>query len=383
MSRRQLAALVICYLGQYVMGNMAYSLLPVYTVKLGMDESSIGIYLGLAFAAITAGALSSGWFSDRFQRRKLTLILSSAVGIPATLLMGQVSDFALLTLFTLIVWFAAGLGNATVSILAGLHADPQERGRVFGILSSAVALGIALGSFTAGAIVDRWGFAVLYGLAALTWLIPIVAALFIQDSVTTRPPAGQPKPAAVTLSRAIWLLLIANVLIAVTNFSSGFARPLTMNRLGFDASAISSASGISGLVTLPLPFLVGLLSDRIGRRQLLVAGYLLMSLGTLVLVPALNLWQFWASSSLIALAGSAAGVATAFVTDLAEPEALSTALSRFSATPWIGAIIGYVATGLVIQGLGLTTTLLIGATLPVLAILMLLGIRKRVQLVPA
>lgn len=383
MSRRQLAALLLCNLGIYVMGNMVFGLLPVYAVRLGMDESTIGLFLGLAFSAITIGALSSGWFSDRFQRRKLTMILACIPGIPAAYLMGQVNSFAPLLVCTLIVWFVSGLAGAMVNILTGLHAGAEERGRVFGLLATSSLLGIALGNFAAGAIVDRWGYPTLYALAALVWLLPIIAGLFITDDVRTGAPVGQPKASVAPLTTAVWLLLLASVSMNITNFSASLVRPLIMDGMSFDASAISSAAAISALVTLPLPFLVGWLSDRIGRKSLLIAGYALASVGMLALMFASSLWHFWASASLFSLAGATTGVASAYVTDLVPPEALSKALSRFSATAWIGAIIGYVVTGMIIEPLGLTNTVIIGAALSLLAIVMLLGIRQRVQLAPA
>jgi MFS family permease len=382
MQRKQLIALAICNMGVYVMGIMALSLLPVYAVQLGMDEGAIGILLALAFAALTAGSLSSGWFSDRFQRRKLTMIVACIIGVPATFLMGQVGSLLALTLVTLIMCFAAGIITAMVNILAGMYASPNERGRVFGILGTSIALANIVAGLASGAIVDRWGYAVLFDVTALVWLVSILGALFLSDTITTRLPVGQPKPAAVRLSSAIWLLILANILISIPGFIGNLARPLIMNGLGFAASDISNTFTVSGLVSLPLPFLVGWLSDRTGRKQLLIAGYMLASLGMLVLIGALHPVQFWLSSSLIALAGGVGGVASALVTDLAPPEALGTALARFSATPWIAAVVGYGVTGYVIQLLGVSSAMLIGAVLPVIAIFALLSIRKGARPVP-
>jgi DHA1 family tetracycline resistance protein-like MFS transporter len=220
-------------------------------------------------------------------------------------------------------------------------------------------------------------------LTAFIWLISIVAALFIQDDVVIHAnqvqenrPASIPTP----LSRALWMLILVNILVAITRFGTGFAQPLIMNKLNFDASAISSATAVSGLIALPLPFLVGWLSDRIGRRQLLIASYILTLLGAVLLISALDLWNFWLSSSFMTLAAGTTGVANAFVADMAPPEALSTAMARFSATPWIAGIIGYGATGFIIQGLGPTVTLLLGATLPIVAIIiMLMNVPRDVQ----
>ena len=384
MRRKQLITLALYSLGMYVMGNMAITLLPVYAVQRGMNESMVGIYFALAFSLTTIGAFVGGWLSNRFQRRKLTLIVVSVIGIPATYLMGQSHNLTTLTLFTLIDWFIVGIAVAVLNILVGMYAQPHERGRIFGMIATMIALGQVIGAFVCGAVVQRWGFPALYSLTALAWLAPLIAALFIQDDQRIIRPKGQPKPAAVPLGRAVSLMIVATILASISGNIAGLARPLTMNLLGFDANAISSAASVSGLVALPLPFLVGWLSDRTGRRQVLLASYIVTCLGMLVLIGALNLGQFWLSGSLMALAGGAGGVASALLTDLAPAEAQGTALARFSATPWIAAIIGFGATGVVIQTLGLAVTLLIGAALPLSAIALLLwSTRRSLEVVPA
>lgn len=381
MERRQLAALFVCNLGLYLVGYLHVTLLPVYAVQLGMSESSVGIYLGVSFASLTSGSLASGWLSDRFQKRRETMMTMCCLGIPATFLMGQANHPLLLTLATMGAWFSWGIGVSLVSILTGMYAEAAQRGRVFGLIATTLALAQVVGGFTSGAIVDRWGFAALFSLTALVWLIPLSAALFIRDSRSSRSPGQEVKPAA-SLSRSLWLLIIANTLVSVTVLSANMSRPLTMNRLGFDASAIASATSLSGLVALPLPFLVGWLSDRIGRRQLLIVGYVMTSLAMLLLIASFDLWQFLLSACLFTLGGGTLGVANALVTDLSPPEALGKALSRFSATPSFAGIVGFSVMGMVIEALGMPGLLLIAAALPALSILMLLTIRKRAQVAP-
>ena len=92
MKLKQLIALVVCTLGLYTAGTMLVILLPVYAVQLGMNEGIIGLYLGLAFSTLTIGALSSGWLSNRFQRRKLSIIVICLLAIPTTFMMGRLRE---------------------------------------------------------------------------------------------------------------------------------------------------------------------------------------------------------------------------------------------------------------------------------------------------
>jgi MFS family permease len=378
MRRQQLIALFLTNLVPYTIGQALLGLLPVYAVQLGMDEIGAGLYLSVAFGALAAATLSSGWLSNRFQQRKRMIILAGAVSIPATFLMGQVSSIALLTVLTMILWFAFGVMLTMLNILTGMYADPTSRGRIFGIMGTTIGLGAILGGFASGAIVDRWGFPALLTLAALGWLAQVLAALFLEDRKPVDSQNVLPEPAAAApLGRTIWLLIAAHALALIGQFSSNLGRPLMMDAAGFDASAIASTFVVSGFVGLPLPFIIGWLSDRLGRNQLLMLAYLAMSLGVFVLIPAAHLWQFWLS--MIFLSANIAGlsVGLAYVNDLAAPAALATATARFSASPWIAGVIGFGATGFVMQALGLQMTFFLAALFPLVSVLLVFAISRQ------
>jgi MFS family permease len=363
----------------YIIGNALLALLPVYAAQLGANEIMTGIFLSVAFGALAIGSLISGWLSDRFQRRKLMIILMGGLAVPATHLMGQVNTVAALTVCMMIVWFAGGVTSALVNILTAMRAAPHERGRIFGIIGITLGLAQVIGGYASGAIVNRWGYAALFTLAAVPWFIQILAALFLEDPRTPRAEADQPQPPAPPLSAAVWLLIVANVLSATVGFSLGLGRPLMMSGLGFNTQDISNTVAIGGFVLIPLPFVVGWLSDRIGRKQLLMVSYLTATASALTLISAASIGQFWLSSNLLSLGGAGLSLGLAYMTDISPKEALATALSRFSASPWIAGVIGFGATGFVIQRLGLTGAFVIVAVLPLLAIVMIGLIRKERQ----
>lgn len=383
MNRKQLAALFVCSLVTFSAGNALMTFLPVYAVHLGADEVGAGVYLSLAFAALSIGMLISGWLSNRFQRRKLTIMLCAVVSVPSIFLMGRVGSIELLTLFTMIAWFTGGITNATVNILTAMYANPHERGRIFGIMATTLALGQVIGGFASGVLVQNWGYPALFTVAAIAWIIPAFCGLFMQDRMVPRAPLDREVRSSTPVNSALWMLIGANILASITNFSAGLARPLIMDRLGFDAPAIASAVTVSGLITLPLPFVVGWLSDRISRKQLLIISYVLASVGALLMVTALQLWQFWLSASMFALVGGMVGVGLAYVTDLVPSEGVGSALAYFSATPPLAGVVGYAGTGFILQTLGMQGTFVAGAALPVVAIAMMLMIRRQVKIVAA
>ena len=90
-----------------------------------------------------------------------------------------------------------------------------------------------------------------------------------------------------------------------------------MSSLNFSVAEVARTAAVGGLVTIPVIFIFGSLSDKFGRRRFLSFGYLLGAVGALILISADQLWQFWAATALIFIARSTDGtVAPAMATDL-------------------------------------------------------------------
>ena len=390
MSKRQLITLFACSIIFFTNGNALMSLLPVYITRLGGDPEAVGYYFSLAFAAVAVGTLLTGWLSDRYQRRKLMLILSGAASVPLIWLMGQATDIAQLTLFTVLNWFISGVYVSEINILAGLFATEDQRGRVFGLLSSAVALGGLIGGLVSGPLVDRWGFSALFTMATgLAILLPTLG-LLVQDRFvpkTSVEPDGKPSQ-SFTLSLGFGLLFVASVIAFITNATGILARPLMMDTLQFDATTITGTVAIGGLIGLPLPFLVGWLSDLIGRKSLLIICYVLNGLGLLVIVSAFAPWHFWLSAAFQFSMAASIAVGSALMTDLVPRGSLGVGLSLFTSTNPIGYVIGFAGTGIAMRQFDIPATLILGVVLSVVSVLLLLPIRaggrkQRVKEAPA
>jgi MFS family permease len=123
--------------------------------------------------------------------------------------------------------------------------------------------------------------------------------------------------------------------------------------------------------------LVGRLSDGLGRKRILALAYIPGAVGLLALAVSSSLTHFWIATSLTFIMGAVHGaVGSALVTDLVPQASLGKGISFFSATTWAGGIIGYAATGEAVQQLGTMTTLILGALLPLCALLLLIPVRE-------
>src|SRR5262249_47542992 len=151
--------------------------------------------------------------SNRLQRRRAFIVAAGLVNCTATWLMGHTTQFWQLVVLTAVVWFCAGVATSMVTILAGMYASADERGKVFGILALNVALGALIGAGLSGRIVDHWGFQALFTLAAPCWLVQPFSALFVDDRRTSRAAASRGSSrSSASVGAAFYLFLLASVL---------------------------------------------------------------------------------------------------------------------------------------------------------------------------
>jgi MFS family permease len=378
MRTRQLSLLFVCSLVGAIFANGLMPLLPVYAARLGADAGVTGYYLAFCFLTLAVGAITAGWLSDKFQHRKLMLILVPIGIMPAVWMMGRTTQLWHLVTLTATVWLLGGMGLVLLSILASLSVDKEARGKVFGILSLTNGLGALIGGGITGLLVDHWGYATLFTVLTLIYIPRTVAAFFLEDKVVAPAPAMQTRTAktSMRLGRDFYLLFWASLAAAVVSYMGMLIRSLAMDHQGFSAAAISSTVAVAGVITLPVTPKIGSLSDRLGRKPFLVLSNLAAAAGMLLMMASASLWQFWVAVSLLFVAGSiAASVGSALVTDLVSPSKLGRGMSLFNTTNYVGGIVGFGMTGYAVQTLGMSATLLVGAGLSLVAIALLLPLR--------
>jgi MFS family permease len=381
-SKKQLSVLFLCSLVTYMVGNGLLPLLPVYAESMGASAIMEGLYLALAYLAIAIGALSAGKVSANLGR-KTPIIFAYLLAAPVAWSLGRVTSLWGLVVITALLWFFGGLGLALSMILTGLSAGENERGKIFGVIALTIGLGAVIGGLVTGWLVKGWGFPTMFSALAILLIFGAVAGLFLEEKEdqNQRPKEDQLRAPA-PLGRNYSLLFWASTVVSTGGFIFIFIRSLSMSGLGFDALAISSSGVIGGLVSFPLPFLMGWLSDRFDRKKILIFGYLLVILGLLLLAVSSQLWHFWLVSFLAGITvGANQSVGNALVADLISSESRGKGLALFSATVWIGGIVGFALAGLMLQNLTLLLSCTIGSLLGIAAIGLLIPIRNGRRLV--
>ena len=379
-SRRQLIALFLCSLVTWSVGNGLIPLLPVYAAELGASKAIAGLYLGFTYLALTIGALVAGVVSSKFRRQKLPLIIVCCISIPAAWLMGHTSTVLELAAVSAVLFFCGAASLVLVGILTGLSAGEQERGKTFGLIGLTSGLGSLVGNLGFGLLVEYWDYTTMFRGAAGILFLGLLCSLLVEEKKKTHTERKEiPTQKAPGLGKSFYFLFSACVLTSTAGFLVLLVRSVLMDDLNFRPLEISSTGAIGGLISIPFPFLMGWLSDRVGRKKLIMGGYLSTLAAVIILAISTRLWHFWLAIGLGCITTGSNSIGNALVNDLVPGQSLRKALSIFGAAAWIGGVFGFVLAGVSLQNLGFIPTYIIGGCLVVAAVLFLIPIRVGVN----
>jgi MFS family permease len=125
--------------------------------------------------------------------------------------------------------------------------------------------------------------------------------------------------------------------------SGNMGRSFFMSEKAFSSATITSTAAVGGIVSLPLPFVLGWLSDRVGRRSVRVGSILAGIASLLLLTLSRSLWQFSAATAFLSIHAISMSLGSAFVSDIVRKERVGTGVSLFQSAAWIGTIVGSVS----------------------------------------
>ena len=274
-----ITAAIACVTAVGIGLSLSIPLLSLEMERMGVSGAMIG--LNTALSGIACIIIVP--FVPRLAARLgvLTLLwLSIAVAILSFVSFKVFFDFA--WWFPLRFLFASAFGTLFVlsEYWINAAAPRHRRGLVMGVYATVLAIGFAIGP-AALKIVGTSGWppylagAALYALAAL----PLVAARGLSPALE-----GRAKRSVLSFILAAPVATLAALVFGAAE-TGGFALlPINGLRLGFDADNAAFLVSVLALGTVAFQIPIGLLSDRVDRRYVLVAAGLAGTLGA-VLIP--------------------------------------------------------------------------------------------------
>jgi MFS family permease len=252
--------------------EMLYPILPLFlTDTLKASGSVVGLIEGLAGATQNIVQGFSGALSDRLQRRKPIALAGYLLAALAKPLMGAATGWPVLAGGRLLDRLGTGTRSAPRDALIASSVDEADRGKAFGLEGLGDNAGAFLGPLLAVLLLMVWhlDMRLIFYLALVPGLLAFLMILFVEERPVEAKAKAKIDVSLGQFPRAYWKYLLATALFGLGNSSNAF---LILQTQDIGASLTMTILIYAGfnLVAALISYPAGFLSDRLGRRNILV-----------------------------------------------------------------------------------------------------------------
>ncbi len=377
---RTVIALSLVSLFNDASGEIIYPLLPLFlTETLGASKTFVGLVEGIAESVSSLLKLPAGWYSDRLPKRKGVVIVGySIASLIRPLLALAVAAWQVLAL-RFIDRLGKGLRSAPRDAMIADAASPEARGMAFGFHRAMDHVGAIVGSLIAAWLVSIYhsDYRKIFWVAAIPGVVTVLILIFLVQE----PPRATPKKVAPPLTFNLsgfhpdFKIFLAVLLLFMLSNSSDAFLLLRAKENGISTAMIPILWAALHVSKSLSSIIGGGLSDKFGRRKLIVAGWLLYAAIYFGFALAHTSFLMWILFLIYGIFfGLTEGVEKAFVADLVAPEQRGTAFGLYNLIIGIGALPASLLLGLLWQNFGAATALIASAIVSLLATVLLIGL---------
>lgn len=347
------------------------------TVLPLLAEQDFGITSAAVAASFVGGFglakaitnLFAGVIAERITRRR-TLILGWAFGVPVPLLIIWAPTWEWIVFANVLLGINQGLAwSMTVNMKVDL-VGPRRRGLALGFNETAGYMAVGVFAFLSGLVAQQWGARpepFYLGIALATVALGL-SAIFVRDTTAHMQlearqhssAASHPVPLRQTFAETTWRrrdlfgLSQAGFAINLNDAVAWAIFPLYFAAQGRSLDEIALLAAIYPLTWGVLQAPAGWASDHVGRRRLIVGGFLLQAAGTAAVLAG-SAFGVLVAAAVVLGVGKALAYPTllAAVSDAVAPARRASSLGVYRFWRDLGALGGAVVGGVLADLAGL------------------------------
>lgn len=360
-----------------ISSEMVYPLIPLYlTTVFGATPVLVGIIEGIAESIASLLKVFSGYVSDRFQHKKAIAFSGYATGLLYKAALLFAGSWGGILAARVIDRFGKGIRTAPRDVMVSESADKNNIGKAFGVHKMLDMAGSAIGILLAFLLmksIPANGYKTVFAVSVIPIVIALLLFFFVHEKKEKRETVQREHfwKNISKLDGNLKLYLAITFLFTLGNSSNSFLL-LRAADIGFDSSTTILLYFIYNVTASVLAIPCGRLSDKIGRKRLLVGGYLTFSLVYFG-------FAFCSTKPLMLLifvvygvyTAMTAGAERAFIAEIAPPQLKGTMLGLHSTLAGIALLPASVIAGLLWDGVGVYAPFLFGGALSLLSAVIL------------
>ena len=371
--------------------EMIYPLLPVFLAGvLGANASFIGAIEGTAETTASLLKLLSGWWSDKVSTRKPFVVagyLLASIVRPFTAAAHSAGQVLAIRVTDRV---GKGIRTSPRDALLADSAAPEARGRAFGFHAAADNAGAVFGPLLAFFILRAHGVGALstsghlsphdeHAIRNVFWLsaIPAAIAMVVLIVVVRDIPrhgdgkTGDAAQGSASLGGRFWAYLVVVLLFTLGNSTDAFLL-LRANQLGVPVALAPILWALLNFVKAATGTYGGGLSDTLGRKPLIVGGWLLYAAVYYAFAWAGAPWQAWALFAVYGIFyGMTEGTEKALVADVVPIAKRGAAFGWYNLAIGLGALPASLIFGWIWDRSGSPSAFAFGATLALVAAILM------------
>lgn len=351
--------------------QMVFPLIPLFlTTVLGAGAYAVGIVEGAAETAASLLKVISGYWSDKIKKRKPFVLFGYSLSSITKPLFAFANIWSFVLFIRVVERIGKGLRTAPRDAIVAESCDESVRGKAYGFHRAMDGIGSVLGAILAFLLLPVLGYRNIFLLAFIPSIIAVLIILFIKEK--NAPTKKETRETSIKLSfkelsMNLRMFIIVSSIFALGHFGYAF--------LLLRAKDIGLADNIAILLYVIfyivyticiIPF--GILSDKIGRKPILIMGYLVFAITSIGLIFISNIYGILLFFVIYGIFYAMIdGVQRAFIVDLAPKHLKATALGAFHTSIGLVALPGGLIAGLLWDIISPEATFVYGFALSIIS----------------
>jgi len=364
--------------------EMIYPIVPIFlTSVLGAPVAIVGLIEGIAESTASVLKVISGWLSDKWQKRKPFVVAGYSFSAISKILLSLAYSWPFVLFARFIDRFGKGTRTSARDALITESSENKVRGKAFGFHRTLDTLGAVVGPLLALLAVHflDYNFRLIFFLAFIPAFIGILLLLFfVKEKKKEANSLNTFHFNWRELNPSFKIFLLISLIFALGNSSDAFLI-LRAQNLGLSLILVVLAYVFFNFTYAIFSMPAGIISDKIGPKKVLLAGFLLFSAVYLFFGLAHSSLLLWLLFPIYGIyMALTEGVGKAYISNLVPQEKAGTAFGVYQTTIGLCTFFASLIAGLLWTYIDVSTPFIFGSIMALISAFLFIVLGKKIKL---